>query len=218
MSESTSTTVSELGEPDPRAIAAERMTFFADAVIAIAITLLALELPVPGGADLHTNAELWKALGEGRQEYIAFLISFYVIGMHWSAHHRIFRYVTRLGRGMTVLSLLWLLMIVVTPFATKLLSGGDGAFQLRFGIYAGIQGVAGVLFLAMVGMVQRQRLYRPDTPPHRFANAYFGTGALAAGFLLSIPVSFFTPYAYDLWIAAPVLTAIVRNRVNAARS
>lgn len=218
MSESTSTTMSELGEPDPRAIAAERMTFFADAVIAIAITLLALDLPVPSGADIHTNADLWKALGEGRPEYIAFLISFYVIGMHWSAHHRFFRYVTRLGRGMTVFSLVWLLMIVVTPFATRLLSSGDGAFQLRFGIYAGIQGAAGLLFLAMVFMIQRQRLYRADIPRDQFANAYFGTGALAAGFLISIPVSFFTSYAYDLWIAAPVLTAIVRKRITAARS
>ena len=92
------TTVTELEEADPRAVAAERMTFFADAVIAIAITLLALELPVPRGVDIKTNAQLWSALAEGRQEYLAFLISFVVIGTHWSAHHRIFRYVTTIGR------------------------------------------------------------------------------------------------------------------------
>jgi uncharacterized membrane protein len=213
------TTVTKLEEPDPRAVAAERMTFFADAVIAIAITLLALELPPPPVADFTTNAQLWSALTEGRPEYLAFLISFVVIGTHWSAHHRIFRYATRIGRGMTPLSLAWLLMIVVTPNATRLLSSGDSAFQLRFGIYAGIQAAAGILFLAMVAIVQKQHLYRPDTPPHRFDNAYWGSGALAAGFLISIPVSFFAPdQAYDLWIAAPVLTAIVRRRIIAARA
>ena len=213
------TTVTELEEPDPRAVAAERMTFFADAVIAIAITLLALELPVPPGQDIKTNGDLWSALSESRPEYLAFLISFVVIGTHWSAHHRIFRYVTRIGRGMTALSLGWLLMIVITPFATRLISSGDGAFQLRFGIYAGIQAAAGLLFLAMVAIVQTQRLYRPDTPPHRFATAYWGSGALVAGFLISIPVSFFAPdQAYDLWILAPVRTALVRRRINARRA
>jgi uncharacterized membrane protein len=218
VTESTATASTATEEPDPSAIAAERMTFFADAVIAIAITLLALELRVPGG-NFKSNALLWSELAKGRQEYVAFLISFVVIGGHWSAHHRVFRYVTRIGRGMTVLSLAWLLMIVITPFATRLLSSGDGAFQLRFGVYAGIQAAGGLLFLGMVAMVQTQRLYRPDTPPDRFANAYWGVGALAAGFLISIPVSFFASgQAYDLWIVTPVLTAIVRRRVIAARA
>jgi uncharacterized membrane protein len=215
----TEAALTEHDESGPRAIAAERMTFFADAVIAIAITLLALELPVPKGDAIKTNAQLWSALSDGRQEYVAFLISFVVIGGHWSAHHRIFRYVTRIGGGMTGLSLSWLLMIVITPFATRLLSSGDGAFQVRFGIYAGIQAAGGLIFIAMVAMVQTQRLYRPDTPPHRFANAYWGVGALAAGFLISIPVSFFAAnQAYDLWILVPLLTAVVRRRILAARA
>lgn len=214
-----SETTVDTGEPDPRAVAAERMTFFADAVIAIAITLLALELPVPESADIRTNAQLWDALREGRPEYLAFLISFYVIAMHWAGHHRIFRYVTRLGRGMTLLSLLWLLMIVITPFATKLLSTGDGAIQLRIGVYAGIQATAGLVFLSMVLLIQRQKLYRGDTPPHRFANAYWGAGAQAAGFLISIPVSFFAAdQAFDLWILAPIVTALARRRIDARRN
>ena len=52
-----------------RAVAAERLTFFSDAVIAIAITLLALELPVPSG---ETNHDLLHSVGELRAEYIAF--------------------------------------------------------------------------------------------------------------------------------------------------
>src|SRR4051794_8977616 len=77
-----------------RAVAAERLTFFADAVIAIAITLLALELPTPLGS---TNHELLESVGEHQGEYIAFLISFVVIGAHWSGHHRVFRHVESIG-------------------------------------------------------------------------------------------------------------------------
>ena len=207
-------------EPDPRAIAAERLTFFADAVIAIAITLLALELPdLP---EVAGNRDLLHAVSAERGVFIAFLISFYVIGMHWSSHHRVFRYVTRLGGRLSVLSMLWLLMQVVTPYATKVLSG-DGAFQFRFVLYAGVQALSGLLFVLMVREIQAHHLYRADTPKELFRNAYFGSGSLAAGFLLSIPLSFVSQtLAYDAWIVIPVGTAVIRRvrkrRALSARS
>lgn len=198
-------------EPDPRAIAAERLTFFADAVIAIAITLLALELPDLVGTS---NEELLHAVSAERGVFIAFLISFYVIGMHWSSHHRVFRYVTRLGGRLSVLSMLWLLMQVITPYATKVLSG-DGAFQFRFVLYAGVQALSGILFVLMVREIQAHHLYRADTPAELFRNAYFGSGSLAAGFLLSIPLSFVSQsLAYDAWIVVPVGTALIRRLVR----
>jgi uncharacterized membrane protein len=196
-------------EPDPRAIAAERLTFFADAVIAIAITLLALELPLPGG---HTNAEVLHQVSLERGDYISFVISFYVIGFYWAHHHKVFRFVTKLGGRMVFLTLLWLFVLVLTPFATRLLSG-DGAFQVRFVFYAIVQALAGLIWVLMVAEIQRQKLYRADTPPDLFKGAYFGTGGLAAGFLLSIPFAFFLPdQAYDFWLFVPIVTAIVRRR------
>jgi uncharacterized membrane protein len=144
-----------------KAVAAERLTFFSDAVIAIAITLLALELPVPHGA---TNQELLHSVAEDRGEYLAFLISFVVIGAHWSGHHRVFRHVETMGGRLSILTLLWLLMQVITPFATKVLNG-DGAFQARFTFYASVQVVAGLLFMAMVLTIRRHDLLREDSPP-----------------------------------------------------
>jgi uncharacterized membrane protein len=58
-------------------VAAERVIFFSDAVVAIAITLLALGLPLPKGSS---NTAVWHSLLAGRDAYIAFLISFAVIG------------------------------------------------------------------------------------------------------------------------------------------
>src|SRR6476661_6883912 len=72
--------------------AAERLTFFTDAVAAIALTLLAIELPVPEG---FSPAELWQSVGENSYEYLAFAISFVVIAAHWSTHHDLFRWVVR---------------------------------------------------------------------------------------------------------------------------
>jgi len=198
-----------------RTIAAERLTMFVDAVIAIAITLLALDLPVPEG---NTNKALLSFVaGPRREEYIAFLISFAVIGAYWTAHHRVFRYVTALGGNLVRLTLLWLLMQVITPFGTRVLTG-NGAFQARFIFYALIQVVASTLFILMVRNVRKYRIYRKDTPPRLFYDAVRRSAAPAFGFLLSIPLSFVgqTP-AYACWIAVPVVGGIL-NRIDRRRT
>jgi len=198
---------------ETRGIAAERLTFFSDAVVAIAITLLALELPLPEGA---TSAELLRSLGDHQSEYISFLISFAVIGGHWRAHHRLFHYVTTLGGGLIRLSFGWLLMQVIMPFATKVVAE-DGAFEFRFVFYALVQVVALTLFLLMAWQVQRNHLYRADTPPELFGAIYRGIGTMVAAFAISIPVAFFTNWAYACWIVVPfVANLLFRFRRRAA--
>jgi uncharacterized membrane protein len=190
-----------------RALAAERLVFFSDAVVAIAITLLALDLPVPDGV---TNGDMLRTVAEHPDEYLAFLISFAVIGAHWRGHHRTFRYVSTIGGRLARLSMLWLLMQVITPFATRVLTG-DGAFQVRFIFYAAVQALAGAFFLLMIREIRRYGLLRPDTPPRMLTNAATRTATLAAAFLLSIPLSFATEWAYAAWLAVPIAAGLVRR-------
>jgi hypothetical protein len=136
----------ETDDPQVEASAAERVVFFSDAVVAIAITLLALALPVPRGFPSMTNSQLLDALREDRAGYIAFLVSFLVIGNHWSVHRQIFRYVNRVNRKIGLLNMGWLLMMIVTPFATRMLSG-SGAFGVRFTLYALVQVIASACLL-----------------------------------------------------------------------
>lgn len=191
-------------EVDKRVVSAERLTVFIDAVIAIALTLLALDLPVPTGA---TNGGMLRSALDHHEEYLAFAISFWVIGAHWNAHHQIFRHVTSLGGRLTGLTMLWLFMQVVTPFATRVITG-DGAFQARFGFYAVVQVLADLLFALMLREVQREKLYGPATPPGLFRRAYIRDGGLIIGFAVSIPVSFVTSYSWLCWIAMPFAVAI----------
>lgn len=196
-------------ELEVRAIAAERLTFFADAVIAIAITLLALDLPLPQGT---TNAAMLHALRVNEDAYLAFVISFMVIAAHWRGHHRVFRYVTHLDGRLTGLTMTWLFMQVIVPFATRVLTG-DGAFQARFGFYAVVQIASFVPFALMVREIKRNHLYRANTPPTMFSSTYVRMIGIGAGFALSIPVSLFTHYAYICWIVAPVLTGFIWRQV-----
>ncbi len=185
---------------EARAIAAERLTFFSDAVVAIAITLLALELPVPEGL---TNAEFLHTAAEHREEYLAFLISFFAIGAYWRAHHRLFRYVSSLGGALIRLSFGWMLMLILMPFATKILQG-EGAFETRFVFYACVQVVALLMFLLMIREVQRLHLHREDAPERLFRESYRGVAAMGLGFLVSIPLAFFTEWAYACWAVVPL--------------
>jgi uncharacterized membrane protein len=99
--------------------AADRVAFFSDAVVAIAITVLALALPVPTGV---TNADLLHSAREHADDYIAFAVSFVVISAHWRGHHGIYRYLTAAPRSLVRWNFLWLMMIVIMPFATRLLT------------------------------------------------------------------------------------------------
>jgi uncharacterized membrane protein len=69
------------------------LILFSDAVFAIAITLLALEIKVPS-IDRHiaTDALLLKSLDELIPKFTGFFISFFIIGLYWTIHHRIFGY------------------------------------------------------------------------------------------------------------------------------
>ncbi len=194
-------------ELEPRAIAAERLTFFADAVIAIAVTLLALDLPVPSG---NTNGEMLRSALDHRDGYLAFCISFLVIASHWRGHHRVFRYVTHLDSRLTRLTLGWLFTLVVTPFATRVITG-NGAFQVRFGFYSVVQIAALVLFALMSRDIERRHLTRPGTPATIHSHTFLRTAGLTCGFLLSIPLSFVTSYSYVCWIVAPLLATIIRR-------
>jgi hypothetical protein len=104
--------------------AAERLMFFTDAVVAIALTLLALQLPIPGGIENvpRSISEMVRDAGQHFDDYLAFLISFVVIAAHWRLHHREFRYVRVASPAVIRLNIYWLLLIVITPFTTRTLS------------------------------------------------------------------------------------------------
>jgi uncharacterized membrane protein len=193
-----------------RAVAAERLTFFADAVIAIAITLLALDLYVPVSREHLTNLELLRDAGDHYGDYLAFVVSFMVIGQHWRGHHWLFRYVTKLGGSLAQLTLFWLLMQVITPFATRVLTG-DGAFEARFVFYAGVQAVTGILFLLMVREIRRGNLLRSFTPPEVLHDVRRRSTIILIGFLISIPMCFVIGrWAYFLWALGIPISLLFR--------
>jgi uncharacterized membrane protein len=101
---------------------ASRLEAFSDGVIAIAITLLVLEVHVPSPEFVKSNSELWHELGDLWPSYVGYLISFFTIGIMWANHHRIFSFIGEVDHNLIVLNLLLLLCIGFIPFTTDLLA------------------------------------------------------------------------------------------------
>ncbi|SDI91868.1 Protein of unknown function [Frankineae bacterium MT45] len=192
--------------------AADRLIFFSDAVVAIAMTLLALELPVPTG---DTAQQLWKSIHSYEDHYLAFLISFTVIAATWGRHHYVFRYVERTDERLRALNMTWLLMMVLNPFATKLLTfeGHDslGAHAIRFGFYAALQVVASSIFLIMVHHVVSSGLSSDDTPAELFSTQCWGLAGVLIAFGLSIPLFLVLRDAWLVWIVVPIGLGQIRG-------
>lgn len=127
----------------------DRLIYFSDAVIAIAITLLALQLPVPAG---NTAQQMWHSVGEHQSDYFSFLISFAIIAIRWSGHHSLWRYVLRVDGWVKWWNLIWLFAIILTPFAQKVLAANQRELvRTSFIFYAGVQLLAGLAGLWSCG-------------------------------------------------------------------
>ena len=100
----------------------DRIALFSDAVFAIAITLLIIELKVPSVTGPATDLKILEKLDEMIPEFIGFLVSFFVIGLYWLVHHRMFGYVVHYNRKLMLNNLLFLFSIVLMPFSSAFYS------------------------------------------------------------------------------------------------
>ena len=103
----------------------ERLVFFSDAVFAIAITLLVIEIHPPHLAADGAQPTL-EALARLIPNFVGFLVSFAVIGAFWSGHHRAFSQAGRIGPGIVIWNLMLLGTIAFMPFVTAFLSANYG--------------------------------------------------------------------------------------------
>ena len=96
-----------------------RLEAFSDGVFAIAITLLIIDVKVP---KVSGGQSLWKALGDQWPQYVAFAISFLIIGIIWVNHHRTFDRIARVNGPLSFLNLFLLAAVAFLPFPTALIA------------------------------------------------------------------------------------------------
>jgi uncharacterized membrane protein len=197
----------EPAEPEEHeARSVDRLIFFSDAVTAIAITLLAIDLPVPNGA---TVSAFWSSVRHNDGEYLAFLVSFLAIAAAWTDHHDAFRHIRRADARLRNLNMIWLLMIILIPSATKLLtdSGQNDltVHAFRWGFYSLVQVLISAALFAMARHMISHHLQEPGTGQKYGSASDWRSYSPMLGWGLSIPVFFVTTDAWVLWIVVPLL-------------
>jgi uncharacterized membrane protein len=125
----------------------DRILFFSDAVFAIAITLLIVDLPVGIDRALAQNPldASATALRHAVPGIEGFGISFVVIGLFWVGHHGLFRYVRAFDRRLMLLNLLFLGIIAFLPYPTAVLSSVSNNEKPAVVFYAACAGAAGLV-------------------------------------------------------------------------
>jgi uncharacterized membrane protein len=123
-------------------VSSDRQKALADGTFAIVMTLLVLELAVPALHDA-SNLELTRALAAMWPKFIAYTLSFLVLGVYWLIHHFLFDNITYYDARLAWLNVIFLLFVALIPFTTSLL--GEYLLQKTPAIIYGIQLL--VLFL-----------------------------------------------------------------------
>jgi uncharacterized membrane protein len=182
-----------------RTPALSRTLALSDGIFAIAITLLAFQIQAP---DLtgHQVHHLAGALGDLSRRYYVFILTFFVVGLFWLAHLRLFRYLIRVDESLMRLNLLFLMAVAIMPFPSAVL-GRYGGQEAAVVLYAAAMAVAASLLTGLWVLCQRRRLLAPSVSEARVREGVWRSGSTAVIFLISVPVGLAAPGAAPyVWI------------------
>jgi uncharacterized membrane protein len=173
----------------------DRIIFFSDAVFAIAITLLVLDIRVPDIPENLVAEELPGRLLGLWPKYLSYAISFLVIISYWMAHHSIFSVIRGYDRTLIWLNSLFLMCVAFLPFPTALL-GEYGDHKLVVAIYAASLAVTRLPLTALFWYAASERRLVDADLDSGMIRAFRIRGlAIPLVFLISIGISFFSVQA-----------------------
>lgn len=148
----------------------ERVVLFSDAVFAIIITIMVLELRLPEGLRHASLERVKEALMELLPKFGGYILSFFLVGMFWTKHLKIFSYLKDYTKALIVYNLLFLFAISLFPFAVTLMTETVGPHNL-YGliIYFSIVMLSSLTQTLLVGYLvnnAQQLCYKPDEIGH----------------------------------------------------
>ncbi len=201
-----------------------RVEAFSDGVMAIAITLLVLDLRVPSDDETRAAGSLIAALGQHWPSYLAYLAAFLTIGIIWLNHRAFVDKIRRFDSRLHWLNLALLLGVATLPFPTALLAAylaEGGAAASTAAVVYGLLSVATALPWTLMW---RHILRHPELlePPFGVDHARAELRRASIGpliYLLALPLALFLPLAALLfYIAVAVVYAFTSQGTRGAES
>ena len=180
----------------------ERLVFFSDAVFAIAITLLVIEISAPHLPFNAGDVAHLQQLAQRIPNFIGFFVSFWVIAAFWGGHHSAFGLAGNYGRGLVGPNLAMLCAIAFMPFATAYMSENYGQ-RVPAILYNSVLLTTALLNLRLIRRVTSAPYVAADADPYEVAVHRARPWGVVGGAALALAVSFVAPF-----FAQPMLATI----------
>jgi uncharacterized membrane protein len=174
-----------------------RLESFSDGVIAVAITLLILDIKVPAQG---THETLLHALLADWPHYAAYVVSFLTIGIIWINHHAMISRLGQADHSILILNLLLLMSIVALPFTTELMAAylrSSSGESLAAGIYSGSLLAMSLIFAALNRhiLLARAHMLRTELPIEERRRVLSRSITGLVPYLLATILAVISPYA-----------------------
>jgi uncharacterized membrane protein len=204
----------------------ERIVFFTDAVVAIAITLLILPLSesltaLISDKNTKTGADLVGLAGvlfhgQYLQQLLGLVISFVVIARLWWAHHQMFEHVEAYTGPLVWVNLFWAFTIVFLPLPTSFVAFQDvhaSGFVGTFLVYVGTMTISAVLLMVLAGIIHFDPRLAEDHG-RTTRNRFIGIAFTSIGFIGALVLGSLDPTInyWSLWLIG--LVSIVDGQVD----
>jgi uncharacterized membrane protein len=182
-----------------------RLEAFSDAVIAILMTIMVLELKVPLGAD-------WQALGPLAPVFLTYVLSFVFLGIYWNNHHHLLQLAGRINGRILWANLHLLFWLSLIPFGTGWV-GENHLASLPAALYGGVLLLAGIAYLIL-----QKTIVAAQGPESKIAEALGKDvkGPLSAGlYAMAIPLAFVHPWIADgIYVFVALMWLVPDRRIE----
>jgi len=205
----------------------ERMILFSDAVFAIAITLLVIEIKIPVKETLVdgiSDKSLLQALGHLIPKFIGFLITFMLVGVYWTIHHRMFGFVTSYTKKLLLLNLVFLFFVALMPFSTGFYSEYAGPELIRQQLKIPLTFY--VLNFCCLGFLNhimwryvtnpKNKVAEPPVDPLTAKLAKLRSFLVPFIFLLMLPIAYLSNVLFAVWVPMliPISLKFLQKRIK----
>ncbi len=199
----------------------ERVGFFTDAVFAIAMTLLVIEIPRPGGgAEFEVGGGVSKSEAAGNLltffggeigSLVAYLLAFLMLWITWRQHHQLFDRIERLSPRMVTWHFPFLLLIGFLPFPTTVFGNHTSNPTAAYFFTATVAALR-ICWAGLQSQALRDRVLRPHVDVAR-VRASSRTAWVVSWYWVGTAVfGWWTPWIIAVWSFSPILGAILHAR------
>lgn len=178
----------------------ERLIFFSDAVFAIAITLLVIDIHVPHLRYGQADVDYWRALVELAPAFAGFFISFFVIGFFWAGHHRTMAAASHYAPTLNLPNMALLSTVAAIPFFTGFASANPGTRVPVF-CYCGWLLIAAIANRHLQSVVTRAPVLDERVTPAQVATIRGRGTAVILGAASAMLVSLLVPVLGQVTLA-----------------